>query len=216
MKRLFILVEGQTEQEFIKNIVSPYLSNYGILDVRPIKIRTSKSQKGGFVNYTHLKNDIQNLLKSEKDCIVTTMFDFFRHPNIANLNINANLPYEQQVNIIEQWIDNDINDIRFFSYIQMHEFEALLFSSTEGFSAYMKNAIPQITEIIKKYPNPEDINSSPQGAPSKRLLAIDKRYDKVLQGNLIAMEVGITKMLEKCPLFKQWIDKIISQFQQNK
>lgn len=98
----------------------------------------------------------------------------------------------------------------------MHEFEALLFSSTEGFSAYMKNAIPQITEIIKKYPNPEDINSSPQGAPSKRLLAIDKRYDKVLQGNLIAMEVGITKMLEKCPLFKQWIDKIISQFQQNK
>ena len=57
--------------------------------------------------------------------------------------------------------------------------------------------------------HPEDINSSPEGAPSKRLLALKSDYNKVLEGNLIALEVGIMSMLEKCPRFNRWITQII-------
>lgn len=34
-------------------------------------------------------------------------------------------------------------------------------------------------------------------------------YDKVTEGNLIAEDVGIAKMLEKCPRFKAWIEKLV-------
>ena len=53
--------------------------------------------------------------------------------------------------------------------------------------------------IISSYDNPENINSSPEGAPSKRLLAIKPDYNKVLEGNLIALEVGIEAIIVKMP-----------------
>ena len=60
------------------------------------------------------------------------------------------------------------------------------------------------------YANPEDINSSPDKAPSKRLLAIHANYDKILEGNLIALCVGIDTILNRCPRFKNWIEKLIA------
>ena len=61
-RRLYIVVEGQTEEEFIKDLLAPYLQCEGIY-VYPVIIHTSKGHKGGFVNYDHLKNDINKLLK---------------------------------------------------------------------------------------------------------------------------------------------------------
>lgn len=61
MKRLYIIVEGQTEREFVKEQIAPYLRQHDIYEVTPILIRTSKSGRGGFVNYQHLKNDAKRL-----------------------------------------------------------------------------------------------------------------------------------------------------------
>ena len=57
--------------------------------------------------------------------------------------------------------------------------------------------------------NPENINSSSEGAPSKRLLRIKPDYNKALEGNLIALEIGINAILEKCPRFAEWINNIV-------
>lgn len=35
-------------------------------------------------------------------------------------------------------------------------------------------------------------------------------YEKVFEGNMIALEVGITTMLEKCPRFKNWVEQLIA------
>lgn len=43
MKRLYIIVEGQTEQEFVRTLIAPYLQQHGIFEVTPILIRTSKT-----------------------------------------------------------------------------------------------------------------------------------------------------------------------------
>ena len=63
--------------------------------------------------------------------------------------------------------------------------------------------------IVDSFENPEDINSAPETAPSKRLLAINQKYDKVLEGNVIALEVGINEMLAKCPRFADWVSRLI-------
>lgn len=84
-----------------------------------------------------------------------------------------------------------------------------MFSDRSGFDLVIdsKKEMDQIDKIISDYPNPEDINNSPQTAPSKRLEQIYK-YDKTGDGELIFEMVGINSMLEKCPRFKEWIERI--------
>ena len=41
MKRVYIIVEGQTEEEFVNTTLRNYLLHFQINDVRPIKIETS-------------------------------------------------------------------------------------------------------------------------------------------------------------------------------
>lgn len=215
MKRVYIVVEGQTEQEFVNSVISPYLQEFGILSVTPVLVRTSRTGRGGMVNYSHLANTIKPLLMSEKsDYIVTTFIDFFRLPHDMPHYEDSMKKADkiEQIRSLEAAIDEAIDDRRFFSYIQLHEFEALLFSSNKGFEYYFSEELAdKAASIISSYENPEDINTSPEGAPSKRLLAIKSDYNKVLEGNLIALEIGIKSILEKCPRFAGWINSIVEK-----
>lgn len=215
MKRVYIVVEGQTEQEFVNSMISPYLQDFGILSVTPVLVRTSRTGRGGMVSYSHLINTIKPLLMSEKsDYIVTTLIDFFRLPHdMPHYGDSMKKPDKmEQIKSLKGAINEAIDDRRFFSYIQLHEFEALLFSSNKGFEYYFPEELAEKTaSIISSYDNPEDINTSPKGAPSKRLLAIKSDYNKVLEGNLIALEIGIKSILEKCPRFAEWINNIVEK-----
>lgn len=214
MKRLFIVVEGQTEEAFVKELMIPHFISNGIYDVRPVLIQTSKGHKGGFVNYEHLKNDLLRLLKSQgQDIVVTTFVDFFRCPNLPYQETISVFPtHAERVEAMEQNIANDINDWRFIPYIQLHEFEALLFSAVNGFEMYFDKKISnEIQGIIDSFDNPEDINSAPETAPSKRLIRIIPDYDKVLYGNIIALEIGLPIILEKCPRFRTWVELLIQR-----
>lgn len=216
MKRLFIIVEGQTEEEFVKELLRNYLYRYGIQSVTPIAIHTGgRHHKGGFVNYDHLKNDAMRLLRSQKDDIfVTTFVDFFRIPSSVPgyETIKTSGSHEEQVAKLEKAIDNDINDKRFHSYIQLHEFEALLFSSASGFRAYLdEKAANALDEVRNTFANPEDINTSASGAPSKRILQVSPGYKKIVDGNLIASEVGMKTMLEQCPRFRAWVEMLLDR-----
>ena len=212
MKRLYIIVEGQTEQEFVNSMIAPYMQQNGVYSVTPVLIRTSKTGRGGFVNYEHLKNDARKLLCSKKTDFVVSMFvDFFRIPEVPHKERwEKKSTHIEQVKEMEECIAEDINDSRFIPYIQLHEFEALLFSSNKGFDTYFSEDNAKDTQhIIDTFNNPEDINTTPTGAPSKRLLAIKDDYDKVIEGNLIALEVGINDILAKCLRFRLWIEKLI-------
>lgn len=216
MKRLIIIVEGQTEEEFVNQVLSPYLRTKNIHSVVAIKIATSSTSKGGFVNYQHLKNDVLQRIR-EADVVVSTFVDFFRIPtSIPNYAVCQSLRnVNDRIDCLEKAIATDINYPNFIPYIQKHEFEALLFSSNTGFeNFYDEDVITETASVIAEYHNPEDINSRPEFAPSKRLINIMGSYEKVFEGNLIALEVGINTMLEKCPRFKNWVEKLIATFNQ--
>lgn len=213
MKRLIIIVEGQTEEEFVNQVLAPYFRTKGVHSVVPIKIATSSTSKGGFVNYQHLKNDILKRIR-ETDVIISTFVDYFRIPtSIPNYAVcqrpgNVN----DRIACLERAIATDINFPNFIPYIQKHEFEALLFSSSVGFeNLYDDDVISETSSVIAEYQNPEEINSRPEFAPSKRLISIMGSYEKVFEGNMIALEVGINTMLEKCPRFRNWIEKLIAE-----
>jgi hypothetical protein len=213
MKRLYIVVEGQTEEAFVKEVLTDYFNTLSVNDVRPIKIQTSPGHRGGITDYSHFKHDVLRLL-NQKDVFITTFIDFYRIPSSfpEYQGLPAmNTPFEKATHL-ERALINDINHGEVFEpYIQLHEFEALLFSSIEGFKNYWPEkgrVIREIKKIIEEFPNPEDINDQPNTSPSNRLKQILPDYQKILYGNLIALHIGLDNIRSACPRFNNWIDRL--------
>lgn len=213
---LNILVEGATEREFVSNVIYPYLLDRGISNVRTITIETSPGYKGGDVRYlARFKPYIQKILSGKEDLIVTSFIDFYRlrndFPNYEKIKTLRTA--EEKVSLIEQGCLEDIQDYRFIPYIQLHEFEGLLFSSPNGFNELFPDLPPsnrkELLATIEQFPNPEMINDRPEFAPSKRLEKLIPHYQKPLYGSMIALENGISSIIEKCPRFNNWIQTLI-------
>ena len=212
MKRMIIICEGPTEQEFCKDVLTNYFMTKNI----SIECPTIKHSNGGIVSWNTLKKQIIMHL-NEGDCFVTLLIDYYRIKDSYNFpgwidSKNITNIYDRMHFLFDKMsldLDEELRP-RFIPYIQLHEFEALLFSDNSGFEYYFnEKEYRKTAEIISSFNNPEDINSSPDGAPSKRLLAIKHDYNKVLEGNLIALEIGIDAILVRCPGFASWIQAII-------
>ncbi len=218
MKHVLILVEGQTEEQYIKNVLSPYLNQYDII-LTPTIINTKivkggNNFKGGLNRYQQVKNDLNKLFR-DKSVFITTFFDFYRLPRDfpGYSKINNSLTSIEKVKYLENEFFMDLDEKRFIPFIQIHEFETLLFASIKGFNSFYSSRVAhlkQIQSIIEKFPNPEDINDNPNTAPSKRLISIFPEYNKPVQGVLIAIENGITETLNKCPHFADWVSTLLA------
>lgn len=212
MKTLFFLVEGDTEEQFVKDLIAPYFENKCY--VQPIKLTTNPNlgKRGGFNKYKQLKTDAENLLRQKREKLITTFVDYFRLPeDIPNYEECQKLDLiDEKINCLEEAIKADIQSENFIPYIQKHEFEALLFSSNQGFENYFDaKEAKETSKIINDYPNPEEINDNPNTSPSNRLKKIRQGYNKVLEGNEIASKIGFENILNKCPRFNNWISSLI-------
>ena len=92
----------------------------------------------------------------------------------------------------------------------MHEFEALLFSDCDRLGAGIEKPelVPRFQEIRNAFRNPEEIDDSPETAPSKRLKNLVPEYQKVLFGTLGAQAIGLARMRESCPHFDGWLRRL--------
>lgn len=218
MIRLHFVVEGQTEETFVNNILAPELSSLNIFpDVRCVQTgrKHGKVHKGGISTYIKLKNDLLRWMKEDKNSDVrfTTMIDFYAlpkdFPGYQESRKQSNS--QKRIAILEHAFQTDIKDYRFIPYIQCHEFEALLFSDPSKFKFAYPNKIDEIKQLIaiqSQFESPEDINEGKDTAPSKRIKKIIHEYNKVSAGCNIAMQIGLAKMREENPHFNEWLKKL--------
>lgn len=216
MKNIFVVVEGYSELEFVKNVLAPYLVQNGATSIHPFPVATNASlgKKGGGKKYKHLRDELLRSVKYSPEKIVTTFFDYYAFPSDApnyNLCLGQTL-IDKRISCLEKAIKDDIAPAnhRFIPYLQKHEFEGLLFSSNDGFQEYFPEIAKETQIIINQYPNPEEINDNSITAPSKRILSLIPSYNKVLHGNILALEIGMETILEKCPRFHNWIELLIN------
>ena len=216
MRTVYIMIEGQTEEEFVNSSIAPYFKGIGITNVVPVLLETSPGFFGGDVTFERYKKNALNLLISDSTAIVTSLIDYYQlRPDFPGYTASfAIADKNARMDFLEQEISNIITDNRFIPYIQLHEFEGLLFSDIKGFNyihtirAANKTAIEN---IIAAYPNPELINDNPATTPSVRLKGLIPKYKKTFHGPIIALENNMAPVLAKCPRFKNWIAKIIAK-----
>ncbi len=224
MIRLHVTAEGQTEERFVNRMLIDHLSHYTVFpDVRCVltSIGFYREYRGGFRRkdaYTTVRKDILTWMAEDNnpECRFTTMFDLYALPDDFPGKQEADQktdPYDK-VKIIEKSLADDLSDPRFLPYIQLHEFEALIFSglkhlTIEYFDA--ENAIRNLESILHKVNgNPELIDEHPETAPSKHIIREIPGYkrNKAHSGIIIAESIGLETMRKKCRHFHNWLMRL--------
>lgn len=214
MRRVLILVEGQTEERFVKEVLAPEFWSRGILIEATLlvtkRVKDGPNFKGGVTNFDKFRNDANRLLRSASGALVTTMLDYYRlptdFPGMETRPLNGT-PEERVCHVeaaVRERFGSPSNFLPFFS---LHEFEAWLFCSCTELPKAMTEPAKQaaFASIIREFNTPEEINERPEYAPSKRIVDLFPAYQKTLHGPLTAGRIGLVAIRAKCPHFDKWL-----------
>jgi hypothetical protein len=194
MVRVGISVEGTTEERFIKMLLVPYLSPKGIY-VTPVSIN-------GNVSVERVKHELESLAYSFD--YVSTFYDFYGFKCKADGETKATLESKIKAAIKEGL------RVKLIPYIQMYEFEGLLFSSPEAIAGVLQDNSLTVwaNNILEEFHNnPEKVNDSTETAPSKRLEKFSN-YRKTTHGPNIAEQIGLAKIRDMCSGFDDWLTQL--------
>lgn len=220
---LNVLCEGQTEELFVKEVLKPHLKSLGIIVKHRLLVTSrKKSASGGMLSYQQAKNDLTTWMKevsehSNETHYFTTMFDLYALPHdfpgydVALKKVDKYAMVEE----IEDAFSEDLNSLSFIPYIQLHEFEALVFCGLD----YLQSDYPRcqkevegLKKVLLSYGNnPEEIDNSPASAPGKRIekaLSKKYKYNKPKSGAMVTRSVGIAGLRTHCKHFNDWLLKL--------
>ncbi len=217
MKKIHILVEGQTEETFVRSMLGPHLSRIGI-NATPILVFTRRGEgitafRGGFVPYARLRKDLLRLLGDSSAALVTTMLDFYGlgrgFPGRDNMPTGD---CYQRVAHVESAFANDVNNPRFLPYLMLHEFEAMLFVNPKEIAALFpgSDAEAKLLAVRRGFGTPEEINDHPESCPSARILGYLPGYKKTLHGSLVIGRIGLDRIRTECSHFDTWLKRLES------
>lgn len=209
MIRVCVVCEGPTEANFVQQCLIPHLAKFEVYVYASVLRSPSGNKKGGNVTIERMAKHLSHEYHSFNR--LTTLVDFYGFKDRGG---RSRAEVEQAILKVAEKCTTGF-DARFVRpYVQMHEFEGLLFTDPEAFEwaqdGWSEAVKQSLVAVAQKFPNPEDINDSPETAPSKRILQIFPQgtYSKTEHGPLIADAIGIDAIRAKCPAFNEWIGKL--------
>ena len=221
MTRLLVHVEGQTEEQFVNQVLAPHLTvrGYSSVSARMVGNQRQRHRRGGIRNWNSVRKEILNHLKEDPRIVATTMVDYYGLPSTwpGREPANAIRTVAEKAEAVENAILEDISlglgnldPGRFVPYVVMHEFEGLLFSDPAQLASGIRRVdlCGSFQVIRESFETPEEIDDSPNTAPSKRIQDLHKKYDKVLDGNAAIEQIGLPTIRRECPLFRGWIARL--------
>ena len=173
--------------------------------------------KGGVLKYEPFQKGLRNLLKlhDRPGVWFSSMIDLYALPKTFpgwDASRKQADPYAR-VKLLEDAMEKDIGDRRFIPYIQLYEFEALLFADPASLAYFYPDqpkALAALQAVADSHTCPELINDGKTTAPSKRIIAEIPDYGgaKCTAGPQVAELIGLDVLRAKCPHFQQWVDRL--------
>jgi hypothetical protein len=218
MKRLHILVEGQTEEVITDRLIRPFLEDanwivsFSVLTTK--RTAGGANSRGGVSAWSKIEKEVRLLLGSQFD-LVTTLLDYYGFPSDApGMQDRPTGHAHDRVTYVEGQLQSKIGDIRFVPHLVLHETEAWVFAAANQLSALMDNdpsLATELTSIAQSAGGPELVNDGPTTAPSKRLLDRAPTYQKTLHGPLAIEELGLKDLRAQCPHLDTWLTLLTSR-----
>lgn len=222
MKRVKLILEGQTEREFVRDVLGPYViertgGRVHLITAVLITSVAERTYRGGTGrDYAVVRRNILHALASGGADAFSSMLDVYAFPT-------KNRPWDVSprpadpldwVLQLEEKLQADINDWRFHPYLCLHEFEAVLLTSPEHLAREVPALAPHLAEmrsLVYAKGSPEHVNDGPTTAPAKRLDRWSNgTYRKPLHGLLVARAIGIDSMRSVCRHFDAWVSWLLS------
>ena len=222
MIEVVAVAEGRTEQTFVRDVLAPSLTDFGVL-LEPRPIKTSEHGRGGGLTRERVVRFLRNTLRQRGDTYVTTLFDLYGllrdFPGVKD-GSGVRDP-RQRCRLVEDALVEEVvaasgcRADRFLPHVQPFEFEALLFSDVTAFAVVEPVWQPFVSVLQSARDGaatPEHINDGRDTHPSIRLESVltDPRYKKPLHGSLIASEIGLPRIRGECPHFNDWLTRLES------
>jgi hypothetical protein len=222
------IVEGETEQVFVNTHLATHLRKHHVSIGARLPGRMER--RGGVPSWQVVRGDILHTLRKWRGCVCTTMFDFYAIPSdwpgrTDAANRKGYSP-DQKGNHVEQALLDDLAahagaDFRrelFIPYVQVHEFEAILFSNVATMATTLAQFCPGSSEadlldafqsiLAEKSGQAESINDNYDTCPSRRITALVRDYRKFAYGPIIADRIGLNTIRAACPHFGQWLGRL--------
>ena len=213
---VYIITEGKTEQQFVDDLLFPYMADKGIYLQAPII--GGSGNKGGDVRFSRAQRNIETFLKQQKDTKVSLMVDYYGiksdWPGYAESKKETNHVKKAKIMntataiAVQRLFPDQNSNERFIPYVSMYEMEALCFSDPVRVAEYLEVKQKDVEAIIQECGEPEKINDNPTGAPSKRLKRLSRQFNKRYDSMKIAKYIGIPKIRDACPLFDDWLNRM--------
>lgn len=221
MIRLFIVVEGKTEERFVKRVLGPHLDALGVyttcytVTTRRDPHTGAKVGRGGG-HWKHWLHDVKRVTTAQRgdDVRVTTLFDLYGLPeDFPELDQHARLPdTATRVARLEQAMATAVGDPRFIPYLQRHEMETLVLAVLDVLGTLLdtRKDIEGCARLAAEVGHlcPEDVNDGQHTAPSKRLAARIPAYDKAQHGPEALALAGLDEIRAACPRFHAWLTRL--------
>ena len=218
MKRLHVLVEGQTEETFVRDVLAPHLQAGGVTPI-PVLLKTKRVKsggafRGGVTSSQQVIGDLRRLLRDTEAVAITTVIDYYGlpsdFPGMATRPSGAD-PYSRVAHV-ESELADVIGDRRFIPHLTLHEYEAWIYSEPAKCAwVFSDSLVPARLEAIRdQHGGAERINETQQGCPSKRLLKVYPPYQKTLEGPMAVGATGLGAVRAACPHVGTWLGKLES------
>jgi len=210
-----VTAEGFSEERFATDILRPHLLQFNIyVHVRKLLTSRKLRKRGGVVGFQKFTNDVLQWIKEDPAAYHTTFIDLYGlTTDFPGFQTTKHLAPYDRVTKIEALIAESIGFHKFIPFIQLHEYESLLFSDPEKMEDYLAlynqfrpGHFQHIVDSCDD--NPELINEGPETAPSKRILSKCPVYDKINDGVIILNRIGIDVIRSKCAHFNEWISTL--------
>jgi hypothetical protein len=220
--RLVVVVEGQTEEAFVNDVLGPHLWSHGVFAAATIvgtpKRRGSSPLKKGGGDWPRWERDIRRILaeQHQADARVSTLLDLYGlpagFPGLEAHGTDQNTV--RRCENLEAALANTFGDWRLIPYVQRHEFEALVLAALASLRGFLDApddlaGLDGLSAAIADQA-PEDVDDGKETAPSKRLLAHVPSYEKTVHGPLSVADLGLPALRARCPRFHAWVSKLES------
>jgi len=217
LKQVLLLVEGHTEERFVKDVMVPWTAGMDLV-LRPTilvtkVVKDGPNFKGGVSVFSKIESDWHRPIRTRGPAFVSTILEYYRLPvDTPGMNTRTQFddPLDRATHIEREIRRHFREPDGFLPFLALHEFEAWLFSCPKTLPEVMidtKNAA-HFAAVCSTVLSPEYINERPGFAPSKRIKDLYPSYQKVLHGTTAAKRIGLELMRAKCSHLDNWLTQL--------
>jgi Domain of unknown function (DUF4276) len=213
VKQVAILVEGQTEEQFVIRVLRSHVASSGLW-LQPIVVETSRTPTGlkarGGGGWKHYDRNLRVLLGQGHWHRIGLLVDYYAYPadGPGAEAPGTGRPRHQRV---LKALAAEYPDPRFVPGLALHEFEAWVIAAAVCDGRLLGEQAPaeRLREIAKQFDGDvELINDGAMTAPSKRIAAAWPGYSKTVDGVDAILSAGFEHVLALCPTLQDWLSRL--------